>query len=768
MNIRLHGMLFRLLLGCLGLCSSVHAQGAAAGNHGLAKRPVTVADAIEMTQIADRSYLRNFSKTDNVVQFSPDGSKFAFVTQRGDLKADTVVFQLLVFKTAEAFASPRPEVVATFASSSNREGIRQVQWLPDNETIVFLGEQPEETPQLYKVSIRTKKLEKLTNHPTEILSFSMSKRGDNFVYVAEASQHPAMSAEMRRRGFFVTSQQWDDLYTDRRGFEMRREIFAKTSQMKTPQRVGGVINLNRFMAGGLSISPNGRYALLRAYRTSPPVPWNEYQYKADYETPPSAACNVSAAFLCPEELLVVDLEKRTVEPLLNAPATGKIAGSQLAAWTRQSSVLLVNALLPLDSVQGEERSRRLSHVYAAEVTLPDRRILKISERHEPYPVVFIESDAAKDRIIAKPKLAILAPSLEFRKDVSGWKITEVNGAAPEPGNRLSVTLDQDINSPPKLVATDPQTKRKVIVLDLNPQFTQLAFGRVETFSWNTREGRVGEGALYYPPDYVPGKRYPLIIQTHDERRDRFWIDGPYTTAYAAQPLATQGFLVLQMGMVDVYEKASIDEVYKILGSSREGPHYTELFESAIDELDHRGLIDRNRIGLTGFSRTVYHVLFALTHSRYHFAAAVAADGVNFGYVDCIYYLASNSSMCEKMNGGNPPFGDGLAGWAKETPTFRLDKVEAPLLLQAISAPLPEWEIFAGLKWLKKPVELLNFYPEGEHILIRPQQRLLSQGSVVDWYCFWLKGEEDPDPAKAEQYSRWRKMKQERDQKSRAR
>jgi hypothetical protein len=28
---------------------------------------------------------------------------------------------------------------------------------------------------------------------------------------------------------------------------------------------------------------------------------------------------------------------------------------------------------------------------------------------------------------------------------------------------------------------------------------------------------------------------------------------------------------------------------------------------------------------------------------------------------------------------------------------------------------------------------------------------------VDLFCFWLKGEEDPDPAKAEQYKRWRNL-----------
>jgi hypothetical protein len=28
---------------------------------------------------------------------------------------------------------------------------------------------------------------------------------------------------------------------------------------------------------------------------------------------------------------------------------------------------------------------------------------------------------------------------------------------------------------------------------------------------------------------------------------------------------------------------------------------------------------------------------------------------------------------------------------------------------------------------------------------------------LDWFRFWLKGEEDPDPAKAEQYARWREL-----------
>jgi len=745
-------MLIGILLGCLGLYASAFAESTATEDKGQKKRPVTVADAIEMTQIGDPSIVIQGGR---VVQFSPDRSKFAFVTQKGNLTNDTVEYSIVVLKTAEVFASPRPEVVATLASSSNRPAIRDVQWLPDNETLSFLGEQPGETPQVYKVNVKTRKLKRLTTHSTPIIAYSMSEQGDRFVYIAESSPRPAVSDEARRRGFFVTSQNWDELYTNRPHLDTRHEVYVKTLHMKAAQRVGDVFNLMPTLAH-LSLAPNGKFALLNVTRTSPPVVWNEYQYKEDGERGFSVtACNSRDTRRCPQQLYVVDLDRKTIEPLLNAPIVRQRWGYSLAAWTRQSSVLLVNAVLPLDFADQEERNRRLSHAYTAEVTVPERKILTITERQEPYRAFFIESDAAHDRIIAKTGVATVGRPLEFRKQPGGWKITELDASALLPDDRLSVTLDQDMSSPPRLVAHDPNTKRNAVVLDLNPQFAEMTFGRVEVFPWKTRDGHIGEGTLYNPPDYVPGKRYPIVVQTHDERRERFWIDGPYTTAYAAQSLANKGFFVLQTGLVDVYEKASLDELYKFFGTSREGSYYTSLFESAIDLLDQRGLIDRNRIGYSGFSRTAYHVLYGLTHSHYPIAAAVAADGINWGYVDCIFVTAAQGP-CEKIN-GSLPYSANLSHWAEQAPTLRLDDVKAPLLLQSITFPLGEWEIYSGLRWLKKPVELLNFYPEGEHELVRPRQRLLSQGSVVDWYCFWLKGEEDPNPAKAEQYKRWREL-----------
>ena len=67
-----------------------------------------------------------------------------------------------------------------------------------------------------------------------------------------------------------------------------------------------------------------------------------------------------------------------------------------------------------------------------------------------------------------------------------------------------------------------------------------------------------------------------------------------------------------------------------------------------------------------------------------------------------------------------------------------------------------WEPYAALRHLGKPVDLIVL-AGGTHVLTNPAQRMASQGGTVDWFRFWLKGEEDPDPAKAAQYARWREL-----------
>jgi len=63
-------------------------------------------------------------------------------------------------------------------------------------------------------------------------------------------------------------------------------------------------------------------------------------------------------------------------------------------------------------------------------------------------------------------------------------------------------------------------------------------------------GRLPRDATYVvasitPLDYVPGKKYPLVIQTHGFLPDKFGIDGAYVAPFAAPTTCGEGIMVLQ-------------------------------------------------------------------------------------------------------------------------------------------------------------------------------------------------------------------------------
>ena len=103
-----------------------------------------------------------------------------------------------------------------------------------------------------------------------------------------------------------------------------------------------------------------------------------------------------------------------------------------------------------------------------------------------------------------------------------------------------------MNQPPRIFAIAPGGGQKSLLMDLNPQLQNLALAKVEEVAWKTSHHNEVKAGLYWPVDYVAGKKYPLVIQTHAWSPDRFWIDGPWTTAFAAQALAGKGFFVLQV------------------------------------------------------------------------------------------------------------------------------------------------------------------------------------------------------------------------------
>ncbi len=711
------------------------------------KRAITVADMIGMTQIGDRAYLNDFKgfKSREVVQFSPDGALFSFVTQRGNLETNTVDFSLFVFSAADALVSAKPEMIVTLASSSNREAISQIKWLSDNESIVFLGESPGELPQVYKINYRTRKLQKLTDHPTEILSFAVSPECDRVVYVARAQAQELITDAMRERGFVVINQDLNDLMAGKSiiGSRDRSEIFIRKVNSKQTMRVTeklGVID-------EISLAPNGKFGLIRTAFVDIPESWKAYENlvfqsaikaKRDPRTPTQIYRD-----------MLIDTDSGSITPLLDAPMYYDSSQLEFSAWAPDSeSIVLVNALLPLDVSDSTERKERQSKAFILEVGVRTKEIVKIAQRDG---LGLRRWDRKSNEILLQPLPTKSGGPVAYRKTGKSWREVPAHTFQPDSGDGRTVRLEENLNSPPKLVAWYPREKREVVLMDLNPQFEQFSFGKVELVTWKASDGHRVTGDLYWPSDYVPGHKYPVVIQTHAFTEKRFWVDGPYSTAFAAQPLAGKGFFVLQVGDLDS------EEDIRTIGTTEEGPRAMSAYEGAIDYLDGHGFINAAKVGIIGFSRTVGWVEYTLTHSRYKFGAAAVADGNDFGYMEYLAFLrlVSFPEQYEAFNGG-PPFGRSLTMWLNNSPGFNFDRVETPLRIESIAFLLLGWEPYASLVRLGKPVEFV-YIPNGSHILVKPWERMTSQQGNVDWFCFWLKGEEDPDPGKVSQYTRWREL-----------
>jgi hypothetical protein len=108
--------------------------------------------------------------------------------------------------------------------------------------------------------------------------------------------------------------------------------------------------------------------------------------------------------------------------------------------------------------------------------------------------------------------------------------------------------------------------------------------------------------------------------------------------------------------------------------------------------------------------------------------------------------------------GAPPVGDGLELWLEKSPSLTTDSIEAAVLVSAADPfhLLGLWDFYAALRYQGKAVEL-EFIRSGAHNLTQPLHRIAHQELIVDWFDFWLNGNEGSDPGKVDQYRRWRTM-----------
>jgi dipeptidyl aminopeptidase/acylaminoacyl peptidase len=755
-----------------------------------AKKPFTAALETELWDLNPERF------DGSSIHFSPDKKYFVVYCQRGRLDIDRPEdsFRFYLAADVESFLKqpdsaqlPAPIWVLNLAQvkeGPNIEGV-SYRWLHDSSGLAFLQKFNESSHRLAIADLKSRSLIPLTSENEDVQYFDIRDR-NHYVYNAASTEPEQERANANKQSIVVDA-------TGRTIGELMipDDPAVKELMSHREYHLWAVIRNDRFEVkrngapfdpGDFSpaLSPDGLSIVTTLPVDDVPKAWETL-----YPPPANPYWRIRAGHGTARQYVRIDLKAGSVQPLLDAPRgfeAGWVAYGDPAWSDDGKTVLLPNTFLK----PTEDKPSRPCVAVVDLATHKATCVETLKQRGEQGFHAIWAVDYAPDgqRVVVtfgdEP-----TDSAQYRRSPDGsWQIERQRKGIQALGNDgLEMTVTQGINDPPLVVATNGERSRVVwdpnpqlknvelsqgleisvqqgigrpplliasredvsrVIWDPNPQLKGIELGEATVFKWKNQEGREFKGGLFKPFDYKVGQRYPLVIQTHGLYESYFFPSGPgMPTAFAARALAAAGIVVLQ-----------VDEDCPF--GVEEGACAASAYESAVSKLASMGMIDPERVGIIGFSRSCYYVMDTLTTSSLRIKAASITSGLMFDYWQ--YAFSPDKGEGDAIIGA-APFGEGLQEWIERSPGFNLDKVKAPLMVvgQGPDVLLTMWAAYSGLRQLHKPVELVMLNSD-EHVLTNPAVRMASQGGSVDWFRFWLQSYENPDPAKADQYKRWRELK----------
>ncbi len=267
---------------------------------------------------------------------------------------------------------------------------------------------------------------------------------------------------------------------------------------------------------------------------------------------------------------------------------------------------------------------------------------------------------------------------------------------------------------------------------LNERLRKLPHARTEVLRWKGARGDEVEGLLYYPHNYRPQTKYPLVAMIHG---------GPA----GADSDAWTEWWMCPTNLVCQRDAFVLKPNYH--GSSNYGLKWMESItrglygdletidiEKGVDSLIARGLVDPARLALSGWSNGAI-LANRLTVQTTRYRAAISGAG-------SVEYL-SDWANCEFGDAfdryylGTSPLESPLR-YVLKSPFFRLDRVRTPTLIlfggEDRTVPVHQgWMHYRALQQLGKTEVRFVIFPGEKHVL----KKLAHQRRKVTEELAWL-------------------------------
>jgi len=741
----------------------------------------TVRDSIELSAIA---YPGSQYLPSSRASFSPDGAHFVIVTTRGNLESGKRESTMWLFDrdtVSDYLKQPSPgdfdkaKPLIRFASGSNREPLSEWRWTEDGKNVLFIGTDDDGSGRLYRVGLAGGDPVALSRVDQDVNRYE--ERNGAIVYLAHAPIHaedlyqaggaslPDMEVATGKNVLPLIFPHWMDAQFRDGEDELWKIEGDKAAAVLGPDRKTPV----KLRDSRLILAPNGRQVVLTPPARHIPKSWEKYQPLMDYPgfriVADSPETEGTVDKYRPKQYALLDLDNGQMSTLVDAPidSINLLYNRVLARWTADGSHLVLSAIYPkLDTSMDSAKPASVPSCAFAVIDMRSKNkdfscvqvAAPVDTKKNPYHDRLQLTDLQwrnNDREIVTTYVTPNSPDKKivkaFTQQGGKWAVKE----EPAPIEALAVTVRESLNEPPMLVASlNGGAVRQLF--DPNPQLKNIALGKAEFYEWRDANGNAWTGALVTPPDFSKNRRYPLVIQTHGLDRAKFLVDGPSATGFAARALAARDMVVLQ-----------VQEINKESGTPKESEIGGAAgYRAAIKQLASQGFVDPTKVGIITWSHYGPHAMQALIDEPHAYAAATWAEAAYNSYGEYLINVDYMGAAREKMfraQFGAKPFGEGLKQALDNSPGFHTDRVCTPMLFQMNGPPslIYVWDAYAAIRAQNKPVDLF-YIRNGDHVLVKPLQRLAEQGMNVDWYDYWLNGHKDPDAGKSAQYKRWDALK----------
>jgi dipeptidyl aminopeptidase/acylaminoacyl peptidase len=245
-------------------------------------------------------------------------------------------------------------------------------------------------------------------------------------------------------------------------------------------------------------------------------------------------------------------------------------------------------------------------------------------------------------------------------------------------------------------------------------------------TWDGPDGFRQNGVLVYPPDYEEGQRYPLVLNIHGGPM------GASTESWSLvnQAMAARGWLVFSPNyrgsstQGDAFQSAVIND-------AGDGPGRDVM--SGIDVLKARGIVDEDRIAVSGWSYGGYMTAWLTAHYD-GWAAAVAGAAVT-DWFDW-YNMADMNVWAGYGLGGSPWLNGNAENYWRQSPMAYAHQIRAPTLILSTTGDervtvSQSYKLYHALKDNGVEVRFIA-YPVGGHFPPDPVHQRDVYRRWIDW------------------------------------